>query len=140
MVRLSSRIFHLNQPRASDPHSYNLAKLTGITNEMVETAPKFYEVAKKIIELTDDSMESGGKSIVAHNVFFDYQFLQREFSELGYSFRRKLFCTVKNARRAFPGLASYSLKNLTTHFNIDLKKYVITIGLYQIQEQLMNYL
>ena len=91
--------------------------LTGITNEMVADAPKFYEIAKKIITLTEDCI------FVAHNVFFDYQFLQREFSELGYSFRRKLFCTVKNARLAFPGLPSYSLKNLTKHFNIELKNH-----------------
>ena len=30
---------------------YNITRLTGITNEMVANAPKFYEVAKKIVEL-----------------------------------------------------------------------------------------
>jgi DNA polymerase III subunit epsilon len=94
-----------------------ISYLAGITNEMVENAPKFYEVAKKIIQMTE------GNIFVAHNVFFDYQFIQREFSELGFSYRRKLFCTVKNARRSFPGLPSYSLKNLTTHFNIELKNH-----------------
>ncbi len=91
--------------------------LTGITNEMVSTAPKFYEIAKKVIEITEDC------TFVAHNVFFDYQFVQREFSDLGYNFRRKLFCTVKNSRIAFPGLRSYSLKNLSAHFNIELKNH-----------------
>ena len=84
---------------------------------MVSEAPKFYEVAKKIIQITEESI------FVAHNVFFDYQFLQREFGELGYTFRRKLFCTVKNSRIAFPGLKSYSLKNLCRHFKIELKNH-----------------
>ena len=91
--------------------------LTGITNEMVVNAPKFYEVAKRIIEITSDCI------FVAHNVFFDYQFLQREFSELGYLFRRKVYCTVKNSRLTFPGLRSYSLKNLSHHFKIELKNH-----------------
>ena len=92
--------------------------LTGITNEMVQDAPKFYEVAKRIIEMTEDCV------FVAHNVFFDYQFIQREFNELGFQFRKKLFCTVKNARLAFPGLKSYSLKNLSAHFKIELKNHL----------------
>jgi len=96
---------------------FKISYLTGITNEMVIGAPKFYQVAKKIVELTD------GCTFVAHNVFFDYQFIQREFSEIGYTFRRKLFCTVKNARHAFPGLKSYSLKNLSLYFSICLENH-----------------
>ena len=94
-----------------------ISYLTGITNEMVKNSPKFYQIAKKVIEITE------GCIFVAHNVFFDYQFLQREFSDLGFQFRRQLFCTVKNARLAFQGLPSYSLKNLTTHFKIELKNH-----------------
>ena len=59
--------------------------LTGITNEMVAEAPKFYEVAKKIVEFTEGSV------FVAHNVFFDYQFLQREFSDLGFILGDRFF-------------------------------------------------
>lgn len=97
------------------PISYQIQKLTGIDNEMVAHAPKFFEVAKKIVEMTE------GRIFVAHNVFFDYKFLQREFSDLGYAFRREVFCTCKSARRAFPGLPSYSLKNLCQHFNLERK-------------------
>ncbi len=114
-VRIIEEFSTLINPERRIP--IRITYLTGITNEMAATAPKFYEVAKKIIELSE------GCIFVAHNVFFDYQFLQREFSELGYVFRRKLFCTVKNARRAFPGLPSYSLKNLTKHFNIELRNH-----------------
>ena len=47
-----------------------ITRLTGIHNEMVKDAPKFYEVAKKIIEMTR------GRIFVAHNVSFDYKFIQ----------------------------------------------------------------
>lgn len=92
--------------------SYFITNLTGITNEMVQDAPKFYEVAKKIVSMTE------GRVFVAHNVFFDYRFIQREFNELGYVFRREVFCTCRMARVAFKDLSSYSLKNLCRHFNI----------------------
>lgn len=95
------------------PISYQIQRLTGIDNEMVAHAPKFFEVAKKIVEMTE------GRIFVAHNVFFDYKFLQREFSDLGYAFKREVFCTCKSARRVFPGLPSYSLKNLSLHFNLE---------------------
>ena len=89
-----------------------ITKLTGIDDDMVQDAPKFFQIAKKIVELTEDRI------FVAHNVFFDYRFLQREFQELGFSFRRDVLCTVRLARRAFPGLPSYSLSNLSKHFQL----------------------
>jgi DNA polymerase III epsilon subunit family exonuclease len=95
--------------------SHGITMVTGITNEMIADAPKFYEVAKKIVEMTE------GRVFVAHNVFFDYRFLQREFQELGYVYKRDVFCTCKTSRSVFPGLSSYSLQNLCTEFNIPRK-------------------
>jgi DNA polymerase III epsilon subunit family exonuclease len=95
--------------------SHGITMITGITNEMIADAPKFYEVAKKIVEMTE------GRVFVAHNVFFDYRFLQREFQELGYVFKRDVFCTCKTSRKVFPGLASYSLHNLSREFNLPRK-------------------
>lgn len=95
--------------------SYQIEMITGINDEMVEDAPKFYQLAKKIIEMTE------GRVFVAHNVFFDYRFIQREFIELGYTYKRNVFCTCKSARVAFKGLASYSLKNLCHHFGFTQK-------------------
>ena len=57
-----------------------ITNLTGITNQMVKTAPKFYEVAKKVQELTEDTI------FVAHNVNFDYNIIQDEFKNLGFDF------------------------------------------------------
>lgn len=94
---------------------YNITKLTGITQEMVEDAPKFFEVAKKIVEMTQ------GCVFVAHNVRFDYNFIREEFKRLGYTFSRRQLCTVRLSRKTFPGLKSYSLGNLIKHFNISVK-------------------
>lgn len=88
------------------PIPYGITELTGITNEMVADAPKFYEVARKIVEMTE------GAIFVAHNVRFDYSFITEEFRRLGYTYTRKQLCTVRLAKKAFPGLSSYSLGNL----------------------------
>ena len=79
---------------------------------MVADAPKFYEIAKEIVELTD------GKTFVAHNASFDYHFIRQEFKNLGYTFKRDVLCTVKLSRRLIPGLRSYSLGNLCNDLNI----------------------
>ena len=93
---------------------YGITELTGITNAMVAEAPKFYEIAKQIVQMTE------GAIFVAHNVRFDYSFIQEEFRRLGYTYTRKNLCTVRLARKAFPGLPSYSLSNLIRHFNLNV--------------------
>lgn len=87
--------------------------ISGITNAMVDEAPKFYEVAKQILEITKD------KIFVAHNVGFDYGFVKEEFASLGYVYKRDTLCTVRLARKLIPGLRSYSLGNLCEYIGID---------------------
>lgn len=91
-----------------------ITRLTGISNEMVEDAPYFYEIAKDIVEWTAESV------FVAHNVNFDYRFIQEEFRSLGFTFSRKKLCTVRMSKKAFPGLRSYSLGNLIREFGIEV--------------------
>ena len=91
---------------------WNITQITGITDDMVSQAPRFFEVAKQIVQMTE------GCIFVAHNVSFDYGFIREEFSRLGFDFSRKQLCTVRLARKVFPGLPSYSLSNLKKHFNI----------------------
>jgi DNA polymerase-3 subunit epsilon len=90
--------------------------MTGITDEMVSSAPKFYEVAKQVVELTADAV------FVAHNARFDYGFIREEFQRLGYTYTRKQLCTVRLARQAFPGLKKYGLDALVRHFGIQMKE------------------
>lgn len=94
---------------------FGITRLTGITQGMVENAPKFYEVAKKIVQMTEKAI------FVAHNVRFDYGFLREEFKRLGYTYSRRQLCTVRLTRNTFPGLPSYSLDNLIRHFNIPFR-------------------
>jgi len=89
-----------------------ITKLTGITNSMVEDAPKFYEIAKKIVEFTE------GHIFVAHNVHFDYSFLKGEFKSLGFNYQRKTLCTVRLSRKLIPDLPSYSLGKLCDSIHI----------------------
>lgn len=89
--------------------------LTGITNEMVQHAPKFFEVAKKIVQMTEDRV------FVAHNVHFDYSFLQQEFRDLGFTYSRELLCTVRLARKIIPGHKSYSLGKICSDLGIEIK-------------------
>lgn len=93
---------------------YHITKLTGIDNEMVKHAPKFYEIAKKIVDLT------AGRIFVAHNVKFDYSFIKEEFSRLGYNFNRKTLCTVQMSRKFLPGHKSYSLGKLCSDLGIEI--------------------
>jgi DNA polymerase-3 subunit epsilon len=91
---------------------YFITNLTGITNEMVEDAPRFYEVAKKIIELTE------GRTFVAHNARFDYSFIRQEYKSLGFNYKRNILDTVALSRKLLPGHASYSLGNICRDLNI----------------------
>ncbi|MEL6671911.1 MAG: exonuclease domain-containing protein [Bacteroidota bacterium] len=95
------------------PISPFITKITGIDNEMVAHAPKFYEIAKQVVEITQ------GAIFVAHNSRFDYSFIQKEFRQLGYTFTRKQLCTVKLSRRLLPGHKSYSLGKLCKSLKIE---------------------
>jgi DNA polymerase-3 subunit epsilon len=90
-------------------------KLTGITDEMVSTAPKFHEVAKNIVEITR------GCIFIAHNVDFDYGFIREEYKKLGYRYERKQLCTVKLSRKLLPDKKSYSLGKLCKEIGIELE-------------------
>lgn len=80
-----------------------ITSLTGINNHMVRDAPKFYEIAKQVFEITADTI------FVAHSVNFDYSIIQKEFKALGADYKRKKLCTVRLSRKLIPGLKSYSL-------------------------------
>jgi DNA polymerase-3 subunit epsilon len=89
-----------------------VVKLTGINNAMLRSAPKFYEVAKRIIEITQDCI------VVAHNASFDYRILRTEFNRLGYDYVKPTLCTVELSQKLIPGQASYSLGKLVRSLGI----------------------
>ena len=91
-----------------------VSKLTGIRENMLLSSPKFYEIAKQIIEITSNC------TIVAHNAEFDYRMLKIEFKRLGYNFRRKSLCTVKLSKKLIPNLKSYKLDKLVKELGIPI--------------------
>lgn len=91
-----------------------VVKLTGINNAMLQTAPKFHEVAKRIVEITKDSI------LVAHNALFDFRILRTEFKRLGYDFHVQTLCTVELAQTLIPEQPSYSLGKLVRGLGIPI--------------------
>lgn len=89
-------------------------QLTGINDQMVRNAPKFHEIAKRIIEITEDCV------LVAHNAQFDYRILKNCFQNLGYNFKRKTVCTVELAKKLIPDQESYSLGKLVKSLGIPI--------------------
>lgn len=89
-------------------------RLTGITNEMTDSAPVFRQVAKDILKLTQNAV------FVAHNVAFDYHVLKSEFKRAGIDWECEQLCTVKASRKIISGLNSYSLGNLSGALDIKI--------------------
>ncbi|MCF6278932.1 MAG: DNA polymerase III subunit epsilon [Flavobacteriaceae bacterium] len=93
----------VNPEREIQPFVVNL---TGINSGMLINAPKFHEIAKRIVEMTQDCV------VVAHNSSFDYRILKTEFRRLGFDFQRETLCTVALTKKLIPDLDSYSLGKL----------------------------
>ena len=91
-------------------------KLTGITSKMVLTAPKFHEIAKRVVEITQDSI------LVGHNIDFDYRMLRQSFKRLGYEFTINTLDTIPLAKKLIPDEKSYSLSKLCKSIGIPLSE------------------
>ncbi|MDF2551581.1 MAG: polymerase subunit epsilon [Chryseobacterium sp.] len=89
-------------------------KLTNITPNMVKTAPKFHELAKRVIEITE------GTTLVGHNIDFDYRMLRQSFQRLGYDFKINTLDTIPLAKKLIPDEVSYSLGKLVRSLGIPL--------------------
>ena len=91
-----------------------VANLTGINEKMLRNAPKFFEVAKRIVEITTNCV------LVAHNASFDYRMLRTEFDRLGFDFDRETLCTVELSKKLLPNIESYKLGRLVRSLGIPL--------------------
>ena len=90
--------------------------LTGITNEMVKSAPVFADVAPRWLDFVSDAV------LIAHNAPFDTSFLNHEISRVypGHRMVNSHLCTVRLSRRVFPGLNNYRLDTVADHFSIPI--------------------
>lgn len=89
-----------------------VAKLTGITNDMVKNAPVFATVAKEISDILK------GQIFVAHDVDFDYMFLKTELKKAGFNLNEPKVCTIKLSEKIYPEADSYSLGKLCDTLDI----------------------
>ena len=92
-----------------------IQQMTGITNEMVATAPPFSAIASKVYELLK------GQIFVAHNVQFDYTFVKTQLKAMGFELQSPKLCTVRLSRQILPGYPSYSLGKLCRSLGIQLE-------------------
>lgn len=109
--KVIERYSTLVNPRREIP--IYISALTGITNDMVQNAPPFEDVAHNIYHLLNN------KTFVAHNVNFDYSFVRYHLAAAGYELQCNKLCTVRLGRKIMPGLPSYSLGKLCRHLGIE---------------------
>ncbi len=89
------------------PVPVNITQLTGITNLMLKGQPKFDQITNTLNELIE------GRVFVAHNVWFDYNFIANEFGILGRTLTTEgVLCSKELAKGFYPNLNKYSLKSL----------------------------
>lgn len=92
-----------------------IQKLTGISQKEVNHAPSFDEIAHIIKDLLEDAI------FVAHNVAFDYQFLNEQFQAVGIEpLTTQAIDTVALAQIAFPRASYYNLQELTAYLDYDI--------------------
>jgi DNA polymerase-3 subunit epsilon len=111
-VQVTDTFHALVNPGRNIP--YYITGLTGITSEMVFSAPSFRQIAEDIYKKLE------GKVFVAHNAHFDYSFLKKEFEQAGIHWQSKKLCTVRLSRKIIPGLRSYSLGSLAESLGIHM--------------------
>jgi DNA polymerase III subunit epsilon len=102
-----------------EPIPAKITGFTGITQEMVKAEPIAAQVLPEYLPL----LQSG--VLTAHNLEFDYSFLQAEFGRLDIGFDRpetEQLCTVQLARLMLPDLPSRSLPDLVRHFRFKVGK------------------
>lgn len=89
-----------------------IVSLTGINQTMLRRAPVFEEVADEIYDMLKDAV------FVAHNVNFDFGFIKAEFDALGIVWKPQRLCTVRLARKSFPGHHKYGLSSICERLEI----------------------
>ena len=92
-----------------------IRKLTGITNKDVKDAPYFEEIAPMILTLLEDAV------FVAHNVGFDYRFLNEQLKSHGIvQLDIPAVDTVELTQILYPAMDSFQLEDIAGFLNYDL--------------------
>lgn len=116
-ARITDTMRWLIRPPGDEYSPYN-TMIHGITSEHTSDAPEFPHVWAEAAAVID------GRSIVAHNVAFDCGVLRDGLSSYDLSWPElDVFCTMVLARRAWPGLLSYSLSPVAKFLGVTLENH-----------------
>lgn len=91
----------------------NIVALTGITDEMVKSAPTIEQVFGDYFKFLGDGI------FVAHNAEFDFKFLKYAGKKIGYIMRNEVIDTLKKARETLPMLKNHKLNTVCEHYGIE---------------------
>ena len=96
------------------PIPEGITKLTGITDEQVQNAPKFNDIVDEVYRKLVDAV------FVAHNVEFDFPFLNQELVRSGYpELDVQAIDTVSLSQIVFSFTKGYRLRDLTSYLKIE---------------------
>jgi len=96
-----------------------ITSLTGITDDMVRDAPPFWTVAERV------RLTLGRGIFVAHNVGFDWRFLNAELERTtgdGFVLEGRRLCTVRLARVFLRKLERRSLDHLASYYGVSIRE------------------
>lgn len=82
---------------------------TGITNQMLSTAPSVAEVMQQFVQFMAEH------HLVAHNASFDRRFLDAELHRIRMQRTQEFACSMLVSRRVYPDAPGYSLEALVRH-------------------------
>lgn len=104
-----------------NPHQFIppfIAKMTGIDNAMVFTAPEPEQVMPRIYDI----LTMPNAVFVAHHVQFDWQFVSETFKRIGIPVPdMPLLCTYKLARRLLPQKVKKNVGDVANFFSISVE-------------------
>ena len=96
--------------KPSQPITSKIEKLTGITNEMLSSAPAFPSIADDVLSFIGENV------LISHNAKFDMGFLTAALEPR--KVELKCIDTLPLARKALPELENHKLETLISHYAI----------------------
>lgn len=99
--------------------SPQVTAINNITDDMLVGAPSIKQVLQYFLSFIE------GAILVAHNVGFDFRFLNAELSRNKFNNISdiQLIDTLSLARKVFPNLQSYKLEDLSKHANLTVHQH-----------------
>lgn len=92
-----------------------IINLTGITNEMLSSAPKIKDILPKFIEFIQDDI------LVGHNVNFDINFLYDNLmSTLDYKLENNFVDLMRLSRKVYPEFKNHKLSTVAENLDVDI--------------------